>query len=227
MSETVEPTAQASSSSSSGLKTSGLFAKKLGMSTVYGDQGEAIPVTLLQFEPWFVSQIKTKEKDGYNAIQVASGPKKSKNASKAESARFKGAGFENGARLVREFRQDSVEGVAVGQALSLESLAKGDIVKLTARSKGKGFQGVIKRHGHHGGPAAHGSKFHRRPGSMGCRTWPGRVKPGRKLPGHTGDRNITLSNVKIVDVIPSENVVLVKGPVPGAYNTLVRIVKEA
>lgn len=225
MSETVEPQAQESTSSSEA-KLSGLFATKLGMSTVYGESGEAIPVTLLKFEPWFVTQVKTKEKDGYAALQLASGPRKAKNASKAETTRFKAAGFENGAMLVRELRQEVPAGVSVGQKLSLESLVKGDLVKLTARSKGKGFQGVIKRHGHHGGPAAHGSKFHRRPGSMGCRTWPGRVKPGRALPGQTGDRNITLKNVKIVDVILSENVVLVKGPVPGAYNSIVRITKE-
>lgn len=228
MSEAVEPVAQdtTSSPSSSEVKLSGLFAKKLGMSTVYGDSGEAIPVTLLKFDPWFVTQVKTKEKDGYSALQLASGAKKSKNSSKAESTQFKAAGFENGAMLVRELRVDVPAGISVGQKLSLESLVKGDVVKLTARSKGKGFQGVIKRHGHHGGPAAHGSKFHRRPGSMGCRTWPGRVKPGRALPGHQGDRNITLKNVKIVDVILSENVVLVKGPVPGAYNSIVRITKE-
>jgi len=235
MSEAVEPQAQDTTSSSdtsgsngsgSETKLSGLFATKLGMSTVYGEAGEAIPVTLLKFEPWFVTQVKTKEKDGYAAIQVASGAKKAKNSSKAEQIQFKTAGFENGAMNVRELRQEVPEGVSVGQKLSIDTLVKGDIVKLTARSKGKGFQGVIKRHGHHGGPAAHGSKFHRRPGSMGCRTWPGRVKPGRKLPGHMGDRNITLKNVKIVDVIPSENVVIVKGPVPGAYNSIVRITKE-
>lgn len=229
MSETVEPTAQTTSSSSQSneVKLNGLYAYKLGMSTVYGENGEAIPVTVLKCDNWYVTQVKTKERDGYSAIQLASGPKKAKNSNAAEKGHFKSTGFENGAQFVKELRQDIPEGVTVGQKVALESLAKGDTVKLTARSKGKGFQGVIKRHGHHGGPAAHGSKFHRRPGSMGCRTWPGRVKPGRDLPGHTGFRNITVKNVEIIDVIPSENVFVVRGPVPGAYNTLVKIVKEA
>ncbi len=226
MSETVEPQAQETSSTSSNeINLKGLFAFKVGMSTVY-ENGEAIPVTLLKYDNWYVSQIKTKEKDGYTAVQVASGAKKAKNAIKAQASRLKAAKFENGALFTKELRQEIPDGITVGQKVALESLVKGDVVSLTARSKGKGFQGVIKRHGHHGGPAAHGSKFHRQPGSMGCRTWPGRVKPGRKLPGHMGDRNITVKNVQIVDVIPSESVVMVKGPVPGAYQSLVKIVKE-
>ena len=226
MSENTESQTQDTSSSSSNeINLNGLFAFKVGMSTVY-ENGEAIPVTLLKYDNWNVSQIKTKEKDGYTAVQLASGTKKAKNTGKAEKERLKGAKFENGALFTKELRQDIPDGITLGQKVALASLVKGDVVSLTARSKGKGFQGVIKRHGHHGGPGAHGSKFHRQPGSMGCRTWPGRVKPGRKLPGHMGDRNITLKNVQIVDVIPSENVLMVKGPVPGAYQSLVKVVKE-
>lgn len=226
MSETVESTTQETSSSSSNeINLNGLFAFKVGMATIY-ENGEAIPVTVLKYDNWYVSQIKTKEKDGYTAVQLASGTRQAKNTAGAERGHLKGAKFENGALFTKELRQDIPEGISLGQKVALESLAKGDVVTLTSRSKGKGFQGVIKRHGHHGGPGSHGSNFHRRPGSMGCRTWPGRVKPGRKLPGHMGDRNITVKNVQIVDVIPSESVLMVKGPVPGAYKSLVKVVKE-
>lgn len=208
------------------LKLDGLFAFKEGMSTIYNEQGEAIPVTVLRYEPWVVSQIKTKQNDGYEAVQIACLPKKSKNSSLAEKGHLKGAGFENGAQYVKEIRQSLPEGTTVGTAVSIESLAKGDIVKMTSKSKGHGFTGSVKRWNFAGGPASHGSKFHRRPGSSGNRTWPGRVMPGKKFPGQYGDETVTLRNVEIVDVIPSENVLMVKGPVPGARNTIVKLVRE-
>jgi large subunit ribosomal protein L3 len=173
-----------------------------------------------------VSQVKTNETDGYEAVQLACRPKKAKNANKAEKNHLGKAGFENGAQLVKELRQALPEGAAVGSQLSIESLAKGDVVKVTSKSKGKGFQGSVRRWNFAGGPAAHGSKFHRQPGSSGNRTWPGRVMPGKKFPGHLGDETVTVKNVEIVDVIPAENVVMVKGPVPGARNTLVKLVRE-
>jgi large subunit ribosomal protein L3 len=209
-----------------GVKLNGLFAHKLGMSSVYGDNGEAIPVTVLKMEAWIVSQVKTKEKDGYTAVQIASRPKKAVNSTQAEKGHLSKAGFENGAHFVKEIRQDLPEGVQVGQRVAIESVAKGDIVRITSRSKGKGFAGSVKRHNFAGGPAAHGSKFHRQPGSSGNRTWPGRVMPGKKFPGHLGDETCTVTNVRIVDVLPAEGIVLVKGPVPGARNTLVKLVKE-
>jgi large subunit ribosomal protein L3 len=209
-----------------GVKLNGLFAHKMGMSSVYGDNGEAIPVTVLKMEQWIVSQVKTKEKDGYTAVQIASRPKKAVNSTKAEKGDVNKAGFENGAQFVKEIRQDLPEGVQVGQRVSIDSVAKGDIVRITSRSKGKGFAGSVKRHNFAGGPAAHGSKFHRQPGSSGNRTWPGRVMPGKKFPGHLGDETCTVTNVRIVDVLPAEGIVLVKGPVPGARNTLVKLVKE-
>lgn len=212
-------------SSSSDLLLNGLFAFKEGMATIYGDKGEAIPVTVLRYENWKVSQLKTNEKDGYEAIQIASVPKKSKNASSAETGHLKGAGFETGARYVREIRQKSPEGVKVGDSVSINSLVKGDVVKITAKSKGHGFQGSVRRWGFAGGPATHGSKFHRKPGSSGNRTWPGRVMPGKKFPGHWGDETITVKSVVIVDVLPDEGVLFVKGPVPGSKNTLVKLVK--
>ena len=209
---------------SSGLLLNGLFAFKEGMATIYNDKGEAVPVTVLRYENWKVSQVKTNEKDGYEAVQIASVPKKSKNANAAEVGHLKGAGFETGARFVREIRQKS-EGVSVGDTVSINSLVKGDVVKITATSKGRGFQGSVRRWGFAGGPATHGSKFHRRPGSSGNRTWPGRVMPGKKFPGHWGDETITVKNVIIVDVLANEGVLFVKGPVPGAKNGLVKLVK--
>lgn len=217
---------ETNTATNSELKLNGLFAFKEGMATVYNESGEAIPVTVLRYEPWFVSQLKTSDQDGYEAVQLACRPKKAKNSSKAEKAHLNKAGFENGAQLVKEIRQALPEGISVGNQLSIESLSKGDVVKVTSKSKGKGFQGSVRRWNFAGGPAAHGSKFHRQPGSSGNRTWPGRVMPGKKFPGHLGDEVVTVKNVVIVDVIPAENVVMVKGPVPGARNTLVKLVRE-
>jgi large subunit ribosomal protein L3 len=211
--------------SAEGVKLNGLFAFKEGMATVYNDKGEAVPVTVLRYETWKVSQIKTQEKDGYTAVQLAAVPKKSKNASGAETQHLKAAGYESGAQYVRELRTDVPADLKLGDALSIDSLAKGDVVKITSTSKGRGFQGSVRRWNFAGGPATHGSKFHRRPGSSGNRTWPGRVMPGKKFPGHWGDETVTVKNVVVVDVIPAEGVVLVKGPVPGSKNTLVKLVK--
>lgn len=221
MSETTQNTNE----NTQGLKLNGLFAFKEGMATIYNEQGEAVPVTVLRYEPWFVSQIKTNENDGYDAIQLACQPKKAKNSNKAEQGHLKSAGFENGAQFVKELRQAAPEGAAVGAQVSIDSLVKGDVVKLTSKSKGKGFAGSMKRWNFAGGPGSHGSKFHRRPGSSGNRTWPGRVMPGKKFPGHLGDETVTVKNVEIVEVIASENVLMVKGPVPGAKNTLVKLVR--
>lgn len=220
-----EQNATDAKASSGEVKLTGLFAFKEGMTTVYNDQGEAVPVTVLRYEPWFVSQIKTEQTDGYSALQIACKPKKAKNASAAEKKKFAAAGFENGAQFVREIRQEVPAEAALGARVSIESLTKGESVKITGRSKGHGFAGSQKRWNFAGGPASHGSKFHRRPGSSGNRTWPGRVMPGKKFPGHWGDETVTVKNVVVVDVLPQEGVVLVKGPVPGARNSLVKLVR--
>jgi len=212
--------------STNDIKLNGLYAFKAGMSSIYGEAGEIIPVTVLKYDNWYVSQLKTDDRDGYQAVQIACGPRKAKNANKAEKTHLKAAGFENGARLVREIRQALPEGVSLGQKVDISSITIGDKVKLTAISKGRGFTGTLKRWNFGGGPASHGSGFHRRPGSIGNRTWPGRVMPGKKMSGHFGDETITLKNVKIVGVLPEDNAILVKGPVPGAKNGLVRLIKE-
>ena len=211
---------------SNDVKLSGIFAFKMGMSTVYSENGEAIPVTVLKYEPWIVSQVKTSDKDGYSALQIACRPKKKKNANKPEMGHFKAAGLDTGASIVREVRQELPEGAEVGKQISINSLAKGDKVSLCSRSKGRGFSGAMKRHGFGGGPASHGSGFHRRPGSVGNCEFPGRIMPGRKMPGQYGNKNITIRNLEIVDVLEDESVVLVRGSVPGARNSLVRITKQ-
>lgn len=208
------------------LKTNTLFAFKVGMSTVYDDNGEAVPVTLLKYEPLIVSQIKTKDKDGYSALQVAFKPRSAKTANASQKGHLKGAGFENGAYHMREIRQEIPAGATVGQKISLDSLTKGDLVAVRGYTKGRGFQGSVKRFGFAGGPGAHGSKFHRQPGSSGNRTWPGRVMPGKRFPGHYGDEMVTVRNLRIVDIVPEENVVILKGAVPGAPNGLIELVKE-
>lgn len=216
----------AAAPTSSELKLEGLFAFKMGMMTVYGEDGAVIPVTALKYDPMIVSQVKTKEKDGYEAVQVAFKPKPARTANAAELALFRKAGFENAAYFAKEIRQELPEGVQVGQKVSIDSLEKGTTVRLVSTSKGRGFTGVMKRHNFAGGPAAHGSKFHRQPGSAGMRTWPGRVLKGQKMPGQFGNERVSVKNVQIVEVIPNENVILVRGPVPGAMNTLVRLMKE-
>ncbi len=209
-----------------GVKLNGIFAHKVGMSQIYAENGEAIPVTVLKMDTWVVSQVKTKEKDGYEAVQVAGHAKRAVRTTKAEKGHLKKAGFENGAQHIKEFRQALPDGVTVGSRVSIDSLVKGDVVRITSRSKGKGFHGSVRRWGFAGGPASHGSKFHRQPGSSGNRTWPGRVMPGKKFPGHVGDETVTVRNVRIVQILADEGVILVKGPVPGARNTLVKLVKE-
>ncbi len=202
----------------------GLYAFKIGMSAVF-EEGARIPVTVLKYEPMLVSQVKTKEIDGYTSVQVAFVPSRATRVTSAQKKNLSKAGFENGARYVREIRTKDAAVVEVGQKVAIESLKKGDTVKITARSRGRGFAGAVQRWNFNGGPASHGSGFHRKPGSVGNRTWPGRVIPGKRMAGHYGDESTTIRNVKIVDVIPEESVVLVKGSVPGARNSLVQLVK--
>jgi len=206
------------------IQLNGLFAFKMSMTSFYED-GKRIPVTALQYKPWKVAQIKTKSKEGYSAIQLACQAQKNKRCSKALIQHLKPAGFKEGARYVKEIRQDIPEGLKVGQDLSIESLKKGDRVQLVSRSKGLGFTGVIKRWNFKGGPSSHGSKSHRRIGSIGQHTEPARVMPGRKMPGQCGFQKQS-QFVKIVDVLTKEQMIFVKGSVPGARNTLVSLLKK-
>ncbi len=218
---------KAESKSAGAVKLPGLFAFKVGMTRVVNDAGEMVTCTVLKYEPWKVSQVKTAPKDGYTSVQIACREKKQKRTPKAQQGTFKKAGFKFGAQFVREFRTDKNDGIAVGSEVSIESLAKGDKVKATSVSKGKGFQGAVKRWNSGGGPAAHGSCFHRQPGSSGNRTWPGRIMKGKAFPGHLGDETVSIKNLKVVDVYKDDNLILVSGPVPGARNALVRLMKLA
>lgn len=199
----------------------GLFAFKVGMSAIF-EEGERIPVTVLKYEPMAVSQVKTKEKDGYEAVQVGFCPDRASQTNGAAKKHMSSAGFENGAMFVREIRGAQLD---VGAKIGIDTLKKGDVVKVTGLSRGRGFQGPVRRWNFNGGPATHGSGFHRKPGSVGNRTWPGRVMPGKRMAGQWGNETCTVRNLKIVDVIPEENVVLIRGSVPGSRNTLIRLTK--
>lgn len=223
MSENVET--QNTAVGEGSVKLNGLYAYKVGMSSVHNEAGEIIPVTVLKYEPLVVSQIKTEESDGYSAVQVAGNPRRALRTTDAERGHLKKGGLENGAKLVAEIRQELPEGVQVGQKIALDSLVKGDTVKVSSRSRGRGFSGVQRRWNFAGGPGSHGSGFGRRPGSVGNRTEPGRVMPGKRFPGHFGDEMVTVKNLKVIDVIPEENVVILGGPVPGARNSLVKLMK--
>ncbi len=204
-------------------KTIGLLGKKLGMTRVYDEEGRAIPVTALAMEPCVVLQKKTTEKEGYNAIQVGLIGKKESRMNKPEIGHAKKAG-KGGFYHIKEFRVEDPSQYEVGQSLSMDDVFKvGDLVDISARSKGKGFQGVMKRHGFKGGPGGHGSMFHRAPGSIGTSAWPSRVVKGKKLPGHMGDVNVTKKNLIVIDIRNEDNVMVVKGSVPGAKQSLLQI----
>jgi len=201
----------------------GFLGKKIGMTRVYNEMGAVIPVTVIEAGPCKVLQVKSDANDGYNAVQVGFGEKRSSRVSKPLAGHFKKAESE-GYYNIREFRIQNPEEYQVGQDISLGELFKtGDVIDVQGVSKGKGFQGVMKRHGFKGGPGGHGSKHHRRPGSIGMSAWPGRVVKGKKLPGRMGTDTVLKKNVLIVDIRDDENIILVKGPVPGAKQGLLKL----
>ena len=223
--EVKEETEKSKGPSRPQVKLKGLFAFKVEMTSFYED-GKSVPVTALYYEPWRVSQIKTRDKEGYSAVQLACRPQKNGRCSKPLTKHLTAAGFKEGARYIREFRQQELpKDIQVGHELSIQSLSKGDVVKLSSRSKGRGFSGVMKRWGFSGGKASHGAKAHRKAGSIGQHTEPSRVFAGKKMPGHYGFQNMSLKKVEVVDVLPKENLIFVKGPVPGSRNTLVTLKK--
>jgi len=201
----------------------GLLGKKIGMTRVYSTEGNSIGVTVVETGPCVVLQKKTMAKDGYNAIQIGFVSKKEQRMNKAAigHAMKGGAG---GFYHLKEFRTDNIDSYEVGQTIVLTDLFKaGDLVDISGNSKGRGFQGVVKRHGFHGGRKTHGSMFHRAPGSIGCSAWPSRVIKGKRLPGHMGDSLVTKKNAMIVDIMPDVNVLIIKGPIPGPNNGLLQI----
>jgi large subunit ribosomal protein L3 len=204
-------------------KSMGILAKKIGMTRVYSDIGQAVPVTVLEAGPCKVLQVKTEASDGYSAIQVGFGEQKASRINKPLEGHLKRSDSK-GYYFIREFRVDAGTSYEVGQLISLDEVLKvGDKVDVQGTSKGRGFQGVIKRHGFAGGGAGHGSMFHRAPGSIGCSAYPGRVVKGKKMPGRMGNDTVLRKNVVVVDIRSDENVVLLKGPLPGAKNGLLKI----
>lgn len=208
-------------------KTNGILGRKIGMTRIYDENGRSIAVTVIEAGPCVILQKKTVDKEGYNAIQIGFMEKKSSRLSKPEAGHCKRSGGQ-GYYHIKEFRVNNPEEYEVGQRITVqEVLGIGDMVDITAPSKGRGFQGVIKRYGFSGGRASHGSNFHRAPGSIGCSAWPSRVVKGKKMPGRMGNETTTLKNLKIVDIRNEENVLLVRGSVPGAKNGLLNIYTKA
>ena len=207
--------------------TNGILGRKLGMTRVYDENGRAIPVTVIEAGPCTILQKKTENKEGYNAIQIGFLEKKESRLNKPEAGHFKRSGGK-GFYHIKEFRVANPESYEVGQQITLaEILAVGDIIDISGNTKGMGFQGVIKRHGFSGGGAGHGSNFHRAPGSIGCSAWPSRVLKGKKMPGRMGNDAMTQKNLKVIDIRKEENVLLVRGTVPGAKNGLLNIYTKA
>jgi large subunit ribosomal protein L3 len=202
----------------------GILGKKIGMTQVFANDGKLIPVTVVSVEPNVVMQIKTKETDGYEAIQLGFTTKKEKHSTKSEMGHAKKA---NAApkRFLKEIKGVEVSNYELGQEIKCDIFEAGEIVDVTGTSKGKGFQGVIKRHNQSRGPMGHGSQYHRGVGSLGTLR-PMRVLKGKKLPGHMGNVTVTMQNLEVVAVMPEENVILIKGNVPGPKKSLV-IIKSA
>ncbi len=204
---------------------SGIIGEKLGMTQVFTSDGRAVPVTVIEAGPCAVVQVKTKEKDGYNAVQLSFKEiKKARRVNKPSAGHFKKANLPP-ARYLKEFRTDTA-GTEVGQKVFADIFKKGDIVDVTGITIGKGFQGVMKRHGFAGGPATHGSMFHRAPGSIGSSSYPSRVWKNKKLPGHMGNERKTVQGLEIIDVRKEENLILIKGAVPGCKGRLVVLNKS-
>lgn len=200
----------------------GLIGKKLGMTQVYTDKGELVPVTVIQCGPCTVISTKTAAKDGYSALQLAFGSRKAKNVSKAVLGNVKPAGLEaNPPEVIREVRLDSDPAEKVGDVLTVSIFAVDEYVDVSGTTKGRGFAGVVKRYDFAGGRASHGGAWTRRTGSIGACEKPGKVDRGHRLPGHMGDANRTMQNLRVVSVRAEENLIFVKGAIPGANGGVV------
>lgn len=202
-----------------------LIGKKVGMTQIFDEKGNIIPVTAIEVGPCTVTQIKTMDQDGYQSIQLGFEDVKESKLTKPELGKFKKAKL-SPKKYLREFPIESVEGINVGDEFKADVFEVGDKVDIQGTSKGKGFQGVIKRHGQSRGPMGHGSMYHRRPGSMGSTSTPGRVYKGKNLPGHMGVETVTIQNLEIVKVDLDKNLILVKGSVPGAKKSILKIRKS-
>jgi len=202
---------------------SGIIGKKIGMTQVFMEDGRVLPVTVIEAGPCTVVQKKSMDKDGYEAVQVSFGDARDKHVTKPLKGHFKKAGVDN-ARHLREFKGD-ISDLDVGASVTVGIFEKGDKLSVTGTSKGKGFAGVMKRHGFKGGKETHGSMFHRAPGGIGSSAWPSRVWKNKKLPGQMGNKRITTRGIEVVDVRAEDNLLLVKGAVPGSKGGLIVINK--
>jgi len=200
----------------------GLLGRKIGMTQVFSSAGEATPVTVIEVGPCVVTQIRDRDRDGYEAVQIGFGDVKPKSLTKPEQGHLAGAG--RLVRYLREFNTDNIDDHEVGQVLTVDLFEPGQIIDVTGTSKGRGFQGVVKRHGFGGGPKTHGqSDRWRAPGSIGAGTDPGHVWKGTRMAGRMGNRRVTVQNLQVVEVLPDKHLLLVRGSVPGAKNGLLMV----
>ncbi|MBI5475844.1 MAG: 50S ribosomal protein L3 [Ignavibacteriales bacterium] len=206
---------------------SGILGKKIGMTSIYDDKGESVPCTIIEAGPCIVTQIKTKAKDGYEAVQVGFDNKKEKNVNKPMAGHFKKANV-SAKKLIREFRNLDISKFQPGVEIKIDELfSNGDVVSVSGESKGRGFQGVVKRHHFGGGLRTHGQSDRvRAPGSIGSSSYPSRVFKGMRMAGRMGGTRITVKNLRVVKIIPESNIVLIRGSVPGFNNSYVEILKE-
>jgi large subunit ribosomal protein L3 len=201
---------------------SAILGRKIGMTNVFSAEGKLVPVTVLQVGPCVITQVKNKEVDGYTAIQLGFDERPFEKLNKPVAGHLKKAG-DKGFKVLREFRADNVDEMEAGMTLNIDMFTVGDRVNVSGISKGRGFQGAIKRHGFSRGPETHGCRNHRKPGSIGNSAWPGKVIKGKKMPGHMGVDKKTIKNLTIVDIRHDDNLLLVKGPVPGCKTGLIEV----
>ena len=202
----------------------GMIGKKIGMMSLFTPQGRHVPVTVLQIGPCTVTQIKTETRDGYNALQLGFGAKKATRINKPMGGHLKKGGLDT-AELLREFSVDNPDDYQLGQTIGIDLFKVGERVDIVGTMKGRGFSGVIRRHGFHGGKKTHGSHSHRIPGSIGCSAYPAKVIKGKKMPGRYGNSRKTVRNLEIVDIRPEQNLMMVKGAVPGWKTGIVEVLK--
>jgi large subunit ribosomal protein L3 len=202
-----------------------IYGIKAGMTRIFDANGNHIPVTVVKLIPNVISQVKTKEKDGYNAYQVAFHEKRESLLTAPVKGQLKKAGISQNLTHFSEVKVETPDASALGKSVSLDSLAPNTFVDVTGTSKGKGYQGVMKRFNFQGGPASHGSHFHRRPGSIGCRATPARVWKEKKMPGQMGNETVTVQNIQVLEVNTKDGYLLVKGSVPGSKNGFIKLAK--
>jgi large subunit ribosomal protein L3 len=208
------------------MEIQGIIGKKLGMMEYFSPEGNVIPVTVIQAGPCYVIQKKDSQTDGYDAVQLGFESQKLQRVNKPRLGHFKKAGAGT-FKYLKEFKVKSFDGIDIGKEITIKDLFKiGDFLHITGKSKGKGFAGVVKRHGFAGGRGSHGATVHRNPGAIGASAYPGRVLKNKKMPGHMGNEKITIKNLQIVDLREDENLILVKGAVPGHINSILYLKKQ-